>query len=50
MKPLTLIQEQARSYLDDWPDHPGLLKILDVAEMLLEMPLNTPFSKVDASL
>ncbi|KAJ0981578.1 hypothetical protein J5N97_009833 [Dioscorea zingiberensis] len=46
VKPLTSIQEQARSYLDEWPDHPGLLKILDVAEMLLGMPLNTPFSKV----
>ncbi|AQK86708.1 ribosome export associated1 [Zea mays] len=43
---LTTLQERVNSYLDEWPDHPGLLKILDLIASLLAMPLSTPISKV----
>lgn len=46
VKPLTVIQEQVKSFLNEWPDHPGLQKILDTTDSLLAIPLNTPLSKV----
>jgi midasin len=46
VEPLTALQEKVRYYLDEWPDHPGLLKILDITTSLLAMPLCTPLSKV----
>nr|XP_029123013.1 LOW QUALITY PROTEIN: midasin [Elaeis guineensis] len=45
VKPLTVIQEQIKSFLNEWPDHPGLQKILDTTDTLLAIPLNTPLSK-----
>ena len=46
VEPLTTLQEKVRNYLEEWPDHPGLLKILDTVASLLAMPLSTPISKV----
>ena len=46
VEPLTTLQEKVRKYLDEWPDHPGLMKILDTIASLLAMPLSTPISKV----
>ena len=46
VEPLTALQENIRSFLDEWPDHPGLLKILEITASLLAMPLSTPVSKV----
>jgi midasin len=46
VEPLTALQENIRSFLDDWPDHPGLLKILEIIASLLALPLSTPVSKV----
>uniref|UniRef100_J3N351 Midasin n=1 Tax=Oryza brachyantha TaxID=4533 RepID=J3N351_ORYBR len=43
--PLTALQEKVRYFLDEWPGHPGLLKILDIVASLLAMPLSTPLSK-----
>ncbi|KAJ1295332.1 hypothetical protein BS78_01G216000 [Paspalum vaginatum] len=46
VEPLTALQERVRCYLDDeWPDHPGLLKIMDLIASLLAMPLSTPIAK-----
>uniref|UniRef100_A0ACD5ZCK1 Uncharacterized protein n=1 Tax=Avena sativa TaxID=4498 RepID=A0ACD5ZCK1_AVESA len=45
VEPLTALQENIRSFLDEWPDHPGLLKILEIIASLLAMPLSTPVSK-----
>lgn len=46
VEPLTALQEKVRYFLDEWPDHPGLLKILDLIASLLAMPVSTPLSKV----
>ncbi|XP_062201313.1 midasin-like isoform X2 [Phragmites australis] len=45
VEPLTTLQEKVRYYLDEWPEHPGLLKILDIIASLVAMPLSTPLSK-----
>lgn len=46
VEPLTTLKKEVTSYLNEWPDHPGLLKILDTIASLLAMPLSTPISKV----
>uniref|UniRef100_A0ACD5WZY3 Uncharacterized protein n=1 Tax=Avena sativa TaxID=4498 RepID=A0ACD5WZY3_AVESA len=45
VEPLTALQENIRYFLDEWPDHPGLLKLLEIIASLLAMPLSTPVSK-----
>ncbi|KQJ96949.1 midasin [Brachypodium distachyon] len=45
VEPLTVLQEKVRYFLDEWPDHPGLVKILEIIASLLAMPLSTPLSK-----
>uniref|UniRef100_A0A452YBW8 Uncharacterized protein n=1 Tax=Aegilops tauschii subsp. strangulata TaxID=200361 RepID=A0A452YBW8_AEGTS len=45
VEPLTALQEKVRTFLDEWPDHPGLLKILEIIASLLAMPLSAPLSK-----
>ncbi|KAM3408334.1 hypothetical protein ACQJBY_001473 [Aegilops geniculata] len=46
VEPLTALQEKVTTFLDEWPDHPGLLKILEIIASLLAMPLSAPLSKV----
>lgn len=46
VKPLTVLQNRVVSLLDDWPEHPGLQKILDVIKMLLGLSVDTPLAKV----
>lgn len=46
VKLLTGLQHQILSLLNEWEDHHGLGKILDVIEMLLNIPLSTPLAKV----
>lgn len=46
VKLLTGLQHQIISLLNEWEDHHGLGKILDVIEMLLNIPLSTPLAKV----
>ncbi|XP_026437070.1 midasin-like [Papaver somniferum] len=50
VEPLRNLQQRVLSLLNEWPDHPGLQKILDVTEMLLAIPLNTPLAKSLAAL
>ncbi|KAL6643149.1 hypothetical protein ACP70R_021330 [Stipagrostis hirtigluma subsp. patula] len=45
VEPLRTLRAKVEFYLDEWPDHPGLLKILDIIASLLAMPLSTPLSK-----
>ncbi|KAF8388344.1 hypothetical protein HHK36_027010 [Tetracentron sinense] len=45
VKPLAMLKQRIVSLLDEWTDHPGLQKILDVTEMLLAIPLSTPLAK-----
>jgi midasin len=46
VKLLTPLQQQILSLLNEWEDHHGLQKILDVIEMLLNISLSTPLAKV----
>jgi midasin len=46
VKLLTPLQQKILSFLIEWEDHHGLQKILDVIEMLLNIPLSTPLAKV----
>ncbi|KAI3970128.1 hypothetical protein MKW92_029744 [Papaver armeniacum] len=50
VEPLRNLQQRVLSLLNEWPDHPGLQKILDVSEMLLAIPLSTPLAKSLAAL
>ncbi|KAG7997478.1 hypothetical protein I3843_01G213100 [Carya illinoinensis] len=50
VKLLTGLQHQIISLLNEWEDHHGLGKILDVIEMLLNIPLSTPLAKALAGL
>ncbi|RCV42665.1 hypothetical protein SETIT_9G233700v2 [Setaria italica] len=45
VEPLTTLKKEVTNYLNEWPDHPGLLKILDTIASLLAMPLSTSISK-----
>ncbi|KAI3964519.1 hypothetical protein MKW92_001685 [Papaver armeniacum] len=50
VEPLRSLQQRVLFLLNEWPDHPGLQKILDVSEMLLAIPLGTPLAKSLAAL
>ncbi|PKA58467.1 hypothetical protein AXF42_Ash013973 [Apostasia shenzhenica] len=46
VEPLSAVQRKVQSFLDEWPDHPGLIKIMDIIETLLDIPACSPLSKV----
>ncbi|KAK1301599.1 hypothetical protein QJS10_CPB12g01737 [Acorus calamus] len=46
VQPLIVLQERVKCLLDEWPDHPGLQKILDITVNLLSLSLSTPPAKV----
>lgn len=46
VEPLTAIQKKVKSFLEEWPGHPGLMKIMGITETLLDVPPCTPLSKV----
>ncbi|KAL0926118.1 hypothetical protein M5K25_004510 [Dendrobium thyrsiflorum] len=46
VEPLTAIQNKVKSFLVEWPDHPSLMKIMEITETLLDVPPCTPLSKV----
>lgn len=46
VKLLITVQKQILSLLSEWEDHPSLQKIMDVIEMLLAIPMDTPLAKV----
>ncbi|XP_038723701.1 midasin [Tripterygium wilfordii] len=50
VKLLTSLHERILSLLSEWEDHPGLQKILDVIEMLLAIPIDTPLAKALSGL
>ncbi|OVA06149.1 von Willebrand factor [Macleaya cordata] len=50
VEPLRTLQQRVTFLLNEWPDHPGLQKILDVTEMLLAIPLSTPLAKALSGL
>ncbi|XP_010261987.1 PREDICTED: midasin isoform X2 [Nelumbo nucifera] len=50
VNPLTLLKKRILSLLNEWTDHPGLQKILDVTEMLLGISLTTPLAKALSGL
>lgn len=43
---LAALKQRVLTLLTEWEDHPGLLKVVDVIEMLLAIPLSTPLAKV----
>ncbi|KAL8154412.1 hypothetical protein V2J09_012172 [Rumex salicifolius] len=47
---LTALQRQLLDLLNKWEEHPGLVKILDIVEMLLCIPINTPLAKALSGL
>ncbi|XVF74359.1 hypothetical protein PTKIN_Ptkin13bG0104300 [Pterospermum kingtungense] len=47
---LTSLKQRVLTLLSEWEDHPGLLKVLDVIEMLLAIPLSTPLAKALSGL
>lgn len=46
VEPILALQKRITFLLHERDDHPALQKILDVIEMVLSIPLNTPLSKV----
>ncbi|XP_050383797.1 midasin isoform X3 [Argentina anserina] len=47
---LTPLQQRIRSLLNEYEDHPQLLKILDIIEMLLNIPFRTSLAKTLSGL
>lgn len=45
VRPLTTLRDRVIFLLDEWPEHPGLQKILDVIKMLLGLSVETPLAK-----
>ncbi|CAA2972808.1 midasin isoform X1 [Olea europaea subsp. europaea] len=50
VEPVTILKHRILVLLNEWDDHPALQKILDVIEMILALPLNTPLAKVLSGL
>lgn len=46
VEPVQTLQQRILTLLNEWDEHPALRKILDVIEMVLAIPLNTPLAKV----
>lgn len=44
--PVIKLQQRIRHLLSEWDDHPALQKIVDVIDMILSIPMNTPLAKV----
>lgn len=44
--PVTNLQQRIRHLMSEWDDHPALQKIVDVIDMILSIPMNTPLAKV----
>nr|XP_017246046.1 PREDICTED: midasin isoform X2 [Daucus carota subsp. sativus] len=50
VEPILALQKRITFLLHERDDHPALQKILDVIEMVLSIPLNTPLSKALSAL
>lgn len=46
LKPLSNLKERIHLLLNEWEDHSCLQWILNLIEMLLDLPMTTPLSKV----
>ncbi|OMO74201.1 midasin-like protein [Corchorus olitorius] len=47
---LTTLMQHVITLLNEWEDHPGLQKVLNVIEILLAIPLSTPLAKAPSGL
>ncbi|PIN24695.1 hypothetical protein CDL12_02577 [Handroanthus impetiginosus] len=50
VEPVSLLRERILVFLKEWDDHPSLQKILEVIDMNLALPLNTPLAKALSAL
>ncbi|KAD4889375.1 hypothetical protein E3N88_21448 [Mikania micrantha] len=48
--PVLNLQQRIRHLMSEWDDHPALQKIVDVIDMILSIPLNTPLAKAMSGL
>ncbi|KAK9063930.1 hypothetical protein SSX86_017802 [Deinandra increscens subsp. villosa] len=48
--PLMNLQQRIRHLMTEWDDHPALQKIVDVIDMILCIPMNTPLAKAMSGL
>ncbi|XP_023760194.1 midasin [Lactuca sativa] len=48
--PVMNLQNRIRHLLSEWDDHPALQKIVDVIDMILSIPMNTPLAKALSAL
>nr|GEU87507.1 midasin isoform X1 [Tanacetum cinerariifolium] len=48
--PVIKLQERIRHLLSEWDDHPALQKIVDVIDMILSIPVDTPLAKAMSGL
>ncbi|KAI3766421.1 hypothetical protein L2E82_16478 [Cichorium intybus] len=48
--PVMNLQKRIRHLLSEWDDHPALQKIVDVIDMILCIPMNTPLAKALSAL
>ncbi|KAK4427378.1 Midasin [Sesamum alatum] len=45
VEPVALLKRRILSLLNEWDDHPALQKIIEVIDMILALPLETPLAK-----
>uniref|UniRef100_A0A2P2MUR1 Uncharacterized protein MANES_04G142500 n=1 Tax=Rhizophora mucronata TaxID=61149 RepID=A0A2P2MUR1_RHIMU len=50
VKLLTTLRQQILVLLSEWEDHPALKKIMDVIDMILAIPMDTPLAKALSGL
>nr|AMP82937.1 acidic leucine-rich nuclear phosphoprotein 32-related protein 1 [Catalpa bungei] len=50
VEPVSLLRERILVLLKEWDDHPSLQKILEVIDMILALPLDTPLAKALSAL
>ncbi|KAI3727341.1 hypothetical protein L1987_67154 [Smallanthus sonchifolius] len=48
--PVMNLQQRIRHLMSEWDDHPALQKIVDVTDMILSIPMNTPLAKAMSGL
>ncbi|KAJ0755641.1 putative von Willebrand factor, type A, AAA+ ATPase domain, midasin, midasin, AAA lid domain 7 [Helianthus annuus] len=48
--PVMDLRQRIRHLMSEWDDHPALQKIVDVIDMILSIPMNTPLAKAMSGL
>lgn len=46
VQPVAILKQRIIVLLKEWEDHPVLQKIIEVIDMILALPLDTPLAKV----